>query len=339
MKDNLLILCILIGFATSCSNDFDLQANGDSIPVVYFLMNPADSNFKLTLTKTFSGDESGYDMAQDPNNLYFEKADIRLEGWSGQYKSWESKFDLTDQSKDPGIFNQSRGYCYEMRNDYTTERRDSTIGVNYLDVDGFRLVINLPGMKVPVISMISYVPLPVRTDPVTPLKVLDLCPDGSNYKAGIQFEKNKVKYCELICLFRYQVYQPNNESWLDDSVSFSLRKNLPIFGDKAITILDPEFFFTRLARNITPINDTIVRKFKSLDLNFLVGDQNFQTYYTTYVNSGLVDTQPVGNIGRGLGLFAMVRTIKIEKKMTMTYRTLDFLSTSEFTKQLGFIKW
>ena len=339
MKYKLFILMLCAGLLLSCSNEFDLQTTEDSVPVVYFFMNPADSIFHLTLTRTFSGDESGYDLAQDPNEVYYQKADIRLEGWANQYKVWESGFLLTDHSKEPGIFTGMPGFCYETKNEFSQVQSDNTIANNYNDITDFRLVLNLPGMDIPVISRISSVPIPVRIHPATPMRIFDLCPDGSNYKAGIQFDKDKVKYCELICLFRYQVYQSIDRPWISDSVTFTLRKNIPIYDDKAITILDTEFFFTRLADNITPINDTIVRKFNSLDLVFLVGDKYFQTYYDTYINSGNVDSPPAGNISHGIGLFTMVRSIKLEKNMTMTYRTLDFLSSSEYTRQLGFIRW
>jgi hypothetical protein len=339
MRNKLPILLVWSGILISCSNEFNLRTPEDSVPVVYFIMNPADSIFKLTLTKTFSGDESGYNLARNPDEVYYQKADLRLEGWAKQYKVWESIFHLTANSKVPGIFTENPGFCYETKNEFTLEQSDNTFANNYDDITDFRLVLNLPGLDLPVLSRISLVPIPTRIYPATPMRVLDLCPDGVNYKAGIKFDKEKIKYCELICLFRYLVYQSTGETWRSDSVTFTLRKNIPIYDDKAITIIDPQFFFTRLADNITPINDTIVRKFKSLDLIFLAGDANFQTYYDTYINSGNVDLPPAGNINRGIGLFSMVRSIRIEKKMSMNYRTLDYLSSSEYTRQLGFVRW
>jgi hypothetical protein len=339
MKCKLFIWMLLARLLFSCSNEFDLQTAENSVPVVYFILNPADSIFQLTLTKTFSGNVSGYDLAQDPNEVYYEKADIWMEGWANQYKVWESRFNLTDNSKESGIFTGKPGYCYETKNEFSIEQSDNTFISNYDDITDFRLILYLPGKEIPVISRISLVPMPIRIYPATPLKLLDLCPDGGNYKAGIQFDKEKVKYCELVCLFRYQEYQDIDQTWINDSVTFTVRKNIPIFDDKAITIIDPESFFTRVAVNIKPANDTIVRKFKTLDLFFLVGDQNFHSYYSTYINSGNVDSPPMGNISPGIGLFAMVRTIRIEKKMSMNYRTLDYLSSSEYTRKLGFVRW
>jgi hypothetical protein len=339
MGYKLFIWLLLSGLLVACSNDFILQTTEDPVPVVCFIMNPADSIFKITLTKTFSGDESGYDLARNPNKLYYQNANIWLEGWAGPYKVWESGFHLTDNPKESGIFTEQPGFCYQTKNEFCLEQSDNTFANSYDDITDFRLVLSLPGKAIPVISRISLVPFPIRIYPATPLKILDLCPDGSNYKAGIQFDKEKVKYCELICLFRYQEFQNSDQTWKNDSITFTVRKNIPIFDDKAITIIAPDFFFTRLADNIKPVNDTIVRKFKSLDLIFLVGDTNFQTYFSTYINSGNVDSPPAGNINGGIGLFAMVRSIRIEKKMSMNYRTLDYLSSSEYTRKLGFVRW
>jgi len=51
--------------------------------------------------------------------------------------------------------------------------------------------------------------------------------------------------------------------------------------------LYPDLFFNQLTKNITPINDTIARKFISLNLIFLAGDQYYKDYIDTYVNAGL----------------------------------------------------
>jgi len=145
MGNRLLILLVLSVLLVSCSNDFILQTNEDSIPVVYLIMNPADSIFQLTLTKTFSGNESGYDLTQDPNEVYYQKADIWMEGWANQYKVWESPFHQTGNSKESGIFTGEPGFCFETKNEYSREHSDGSISTNYDDITDFRLVLNLPG--------------------------------------------------------------------------------------------------------------------------------------------------------------------------------------------------
>lgn len=338
MKLSGLSLLALVTSLMSCSNELDLLNIADPIPVVYFVMNPDEPAYHLTLTKSFSGVGNGYDLARDPDRVFYQSADIRMEGWMDEYKVWETKFNLTDKIKNPGIFPESSGYCYESPNDFYPNQNVGILPNGYHQITHFRLVLNLEGALGPILATIPLIPMPQRKFPATPLKVLDINPDGSNYKAVIKFDPDYVKYCELVCLFRYQEYQ-YDRTWLDYSVTFQLRKNIMIIDDEAATFIDSDLFLNKLAVNIKPVNDTITRKFKSLDLIFYVGDQNYADYNNSYINTGNNDAPPIGNISNGYGMFTMARTIKIEKNMIMSPRTLELVSSSAITKKLGFVRW
>jgi len=92
MKRFGLYLFALLTLLTSCANDLDLIDPIDPIPVVYFQLNPDDSVFYLTLTHTFSGDSSALEMAREPNRIFYDSADIRLEAWTDEYKVMETRF-------------------------------------------------------------------------------------------------------------------------------------------------------------------------------------------------------------------------------------------------------
>jgi hypothetical protein len=328
-------IILLIGIS-SCSNNLDLVAPDDPLPIVYFIMNPSDSIFYLTLTKRFAGKESAFDLAQDPQKVYYHQANIRLEGWSNQFKTWETSFKQNNIAKGPGIFPEFPGYCYESPNEFFPLDLNGNLPFNYDQITSFRLVIDLDGMFSPTFSTIPLIPMPKRIIPATPLKILDLYPDGSNYKVQFKINPTFVAHCELICVFRFQVLQG---IWLHHTEVIPLVKNVPILNDTASAYLYCEPFFNKIAARIKPINDTILRRFESLDLIFLVGDKNFYDYTNSYINSGDLDIPPVSNISQGHGLFSMVRSVPVEKNMTMSYRTLEYLANSELTKQLGFIPW
>jgi hypothetical protein len=316
---NLYAVILLVVFS-SCSNSLDIIDPVDPIPVVYFQLNPDESFFYLTLTRTFSGDGSAFDLARDPNQVFYESADIRLEGWSDQYKVSECQFELTDRSKIPGIFPEIPGYCFESVNDFHS----------FDEIASFRLVIHLLGMASPAFSRI-----PVFAAPTVPSRFdheIALYPD--NYTLQFSIDR-KVKYCDLLCEFHYQEYEG---TWVDHSVSFSLRKDIMIIGTRAATFLYPELFFNKIAANVKPVNDTIVRKFTSLDLIFYAGDIYFRDYVDTYGNAGDLDLPPKGNITNGLGLFTMRRSAT-KPDMTFDRRTHDSLCLGQYTKQLGFVRW
>jgi hypothetical protein len=322
MKNIRLYLVIVLAFLCSCSNSLDILDPIDPKPIVYCVINPADSIFYLTLTRTFSGDGNAYDLAHDPNLVFYESADIRLEGWVNEYKVWETQFELSDRSKNLGIFPEVPGYCYESFNN----------GQIINTITSVRLIINLPGMSSPVFSRIPVLPEPVQRSPSRFDDVINLYPDDYVLKFSIDRD---VQYCELLCKFHYQ---ESEEKWVDHSVIFSLRRDIVITGPVVRAIIYPDLFFNKVAANIKPVNDTIVRKFISLDLIFLAGDQYFNDYYDTYINASNLDLPPRGNINNGYGLFTMETSAKYEN-MILNQQTLDSLSMGYITKKLGFVRW
>jgi hypothetical protein len=320
MKNIRLYPVIVLVFLSSCSNRLDVPDPIDPIPVVYCLINPADSIFYLTLTRTFSGDGSAYYLANDADQVFYDSADIRLEGWENQYKVWETQFKPSDRSKISGIFPEVPGYCFKSLNN----------GQIINTITSVRLVINLPGISSPVFSRIPVLPTP-KVDPRYDHDIA-LYPD--NYCVNFSGHRD-IKYLDLLCIFRFQEY---DGTWVNHSVTFPLRKDILLDGPVKTICIYPDLFFNKIAVNIKPINDTIVRKFISLDLVLLAGDQYFKDYSDTYENAGNLDLPPKGNINNGYGLFTMETSAKYEN-MFFDRQTFDSLWNGEITRKLGFVRW
>lgn len=314
MKNIDLYAVILLVIFSSCSNNLDILDPIDPIPVVYFQMNPADSVFYLTLTKTFSGDGNAFDLARDADRVFYDSADIRLEGWTNQYKVLETRFEPSDRSKNSGIFPGVPGYCFESANEFS----------NFLgQITSFRLVINLPGIPSPVFSRI-----PAMSLPVVPSRYNH---EIALYPNGYEFPRSGGAYRQLVCEFHYQEYEG---TWVDHSVTFTLRKDIT----NETKFIYADMFFNRLVRSISPINDTILRKFISLDLICLAADQYFKDYMDTYTNAGNLDLPLKGNINNGYGLFTLMTSAKY-KNMNLDQRSFDSLCNGKITGKLGFVEW
>ena len=316
---NFIAAILLVGFS-SCTTRLDLLNEAEPIPVVYCQMNPNDYKFNLTLTRTFSGDANAYNLARDTDLVYYNQADIRIEGWIDEYKVWETRFKPTGRTKLEGIFPQGPGYCFEAPN---------TEPVGNLNTS-YRLVVDLPGMASPAYSKIGIVEVPV---------VL------SKWDNQISFYNNAAKeigiepgpgtaYCDLICVFRYQQMEG---IWVNHSDTFLLRRDIS-FDIGRTDFFYSELFYKQIAANIKPVNDTIVRKFTSLDLILYAGDIHFRDYVDTYTNAGNLDNPPKGNIINGIGLFTM-RRMAVKPDMTLDRWALDSLCLGQYTKQLGFVRW
>ena len=317
MDKNSLFPLIVLVYLSSCSNSLDMVDPIDPIPVVYFQLDPTDSIHYLTLTRTFVGEVSALEIARDPDFVFYDSADVRLEGWEGQYKIWETQFTLSDRTKEPGIFPDVPGYCYESKPD-----------VNGIleTIDSFRLIIKIPGIPHPAFSRI-----PVMSEVVVPRwydHEIALYPDGYQFKQPGCFG---ARYSQVLCEFHYQEY---DGTWLDRSVTFQLKKNSMASGN----IVYPDLFFNQLVKTLTPYEENNNRRFISIDLIFLYGDQFYKDYIETYENSGNQDLPLKGNINDGFGLFTMKRESRYED-LHLDQESLDSLSRGHITKKLKFVGW
>jgi len=288
----------------------------DPIPVVYFELNPQDTVFYLTLTRTFAGEVSALEMARDPSLVYYDSAEVRLEGWEDQYKIWETQFTLSDRTKEPGIFPEVPGYCYESKHIYHI----------WQTIDSFRIVIQIPGILHPAFSII-----PVLPEVVVPRwydHEIAFYPNGYQFKSPGCYG---AQYCQVLCEFNYQEYV---ETWLDRSVTFQIKKNAMTSGNNVY----PDHFFNQLTKALTPFSEDVSRKFISIDLIFLYADQYYKDYVETYEYSGNQDIPAYSNINNGYGLFTIIRRAVYED-MFLDQESLDSLSMGHITKKLKFVRW
>ena len=334
---NLILLIGFIGVTCGCRNELDLLAPQEPIPVVYCRLNPSDSVIYVTLTRTFSGTGSGFSLARDPQKVFYENADIRLESWLGDYKVDEIRFLPADRTKNPGLFPEVPGYCFMAYNRLVTINSEDIIGF----ANNLRLIVDFKGKLGPANATVPIIPLPVSEMEQIWDKEFNLYPtDSTHYTVQFEINYKYIKHCELLCRFRYQEL---SNTWTDRSVTFTLRKDMKIYRDwsghyYATALIYPDQFFNNLTTNIRPLNDTILRRFSSMDLVFIAGDQWYKDYSETYINTGNLDAPPSGNINNGYGLFTMVRSVE-NRNMKATLKTLDSLADGQYTRRLGFIKW
>lgn len=331
-----MVLIALIPGFWCCSNDLDLVVPGEPAPVVYFRMNPSDSLFYVTLTRTFSGAGSGFDLARDPQKVFYENADIRLERWMGEYKVGEIRFSPSTRTKNPGLFPGIPGYCFEAYNGLSAINEEDIIGL----ANSFRLVVDVKGQLGPTNAMVPLIPLPVTAIEATWNKVFDLYPpDSSHFSVSIEIDHKYIRHCELLCRFRFHELAG---TWTDRSVNFPLRTDMKFILINwkyfATATIYPDLFYNKVATSISPLNDTIRRRFTGIDLIFIAGDQWYKDYNETYINTGNLDAPPSGNINNGYGLFTMVRSAE-NRNMMVSRMTLDSLADGQYTRRLGFIKW
>ena len=103
----------VLGLA-SCETDFEINAPGQDITVVFGLLDHSDTVHKIKITKAFLGEEDAIVMAQDPaNSDYGDILDVTVEEYNNG--SLTRVFNcvrtlITD--KEEGIFYSPNQYIY-----------------------------------------------------------------------------------------------------------------------------------------------------------------------------------------------------------------------------------
>jgi hypothetical protein len=117
----MIILCLQL----SCQNELIPYKLGQSIPVIYGVLDPADSIFYVKIEKTFVGDTGALILSRVDSNKYFSNVEANLEYInpdSSIDRIYLSRMDVT--GKNDGIFLHASNFIYGGRKDDFDHWRD-----------------------------------------------------------------------------------------------------------------------------------------------------------------------------------------------------------------------
>jgi hypothetical protein len=261
---NFILLVSFIAFLAilnSCSEDIDLTTDTKSIPVVYCVINPQDSIYRVLLSRTFNGNKSTFEMAQDPDMIYYKNARVSLEAWSKGYPIWNTQFKPAATTRDSGYFSSSPGFAFETK-EVISKHFGHAASQNFGELsDYLRLVVEYQDDAEPAFSRISTSLSKPRIEyPVYSYKVFNLCDSIPYY---LVFNTSDILYYDLRCKFRYT---EDSETGEYKTVDFSVQPNIQTNIGKKQLFIYPSVFFRRLALAFPNTDKISSRKFVSLDL-------------------------------------------------------------------------
>ena len=330
---NIYVLIFLGLSVANCSNDIELFNEAFPKPLVYCMFNPADSFCFVTITKSIQETGDIHEMIKDDQKIEVKGVNITLEGWGKGYKIWESDFEKTSGRNGPdGFVNYSRP-CYRSIATLLFTDDQGQLSGNYKDLDYFRLVINSPELEKVVYSRIPVMDLPIDRAPWKSNKFTLY----GGYVPYLVHEINmeEIKYVELVCDFHYNEL---TDTWKEKNVRFHVRKDYQFFDKLVYIFFYEDEFFNKIAAAVKTDQEVDARFFKSFDLEFCVGDQSFDDYWSTYENASNIDNTSFGNITNGSGLFSIYRSVRTND-IEFDIQTMDSLCNGRFTKHLNFKSW
>ena len=324
-----IITVFLTGFLLSCSNEIDLLEPGETIPVVYGIINPDDSIQKIRLTRTFDGSYTPGVDAKVSDSLYFRDARIYLELRSDQGEVLE-RLKLEQaiiEDREDGVFATTPNIIFIGR-DYQIRRRfNSEIPMIY------HLTINLPDYDKSIFATAEIPSRPKISTNIDEKEELNIYNYFQHPKV-VMFQPGGEFVSELIIEFFYE--NQIGGQWYRESFVYK-RESAPA---SRIAIADsikftPEWLFQQFAGRITDNPDVMKRRFNSLEIRSIRISPEYHYYSSSLEYSPDYYTNIFSNIVNGKGLFAAYSKSEM-KGITFGREMLDSLALGKLTRHLRF---
>jgi hypothetical protein len=320
-----LILAVLAGsLFASCETGIDVNTENQDVPIVYCVLNSADSFQYVRIQKTYLIDQAALDYPPEQDSMLFTgEIVVSMERWSAGKVMETVRFAPTnDIPKDSGFFPSEKNVLYKAK-------------VKIIPNQTYRLYIYLKNKEKVLYAEASSLGYLTVIDPL-PLKErkISLC-NGTNYTCRWQPVENAGVY-QVVVRFNYKetldgVTKIKHLDWPQAFASPGSDAEYlsnDISGSRFMHILED---------NLLPV-DGMVREVIGLDFQVVSGSMEMKYYIeSTAPSEGALMEKPVySNITNGIGLFCAVARININD-LVMAPVTIDSIAYGQYTKSLGFL--
>lgn len=309
----------------SCSNDFDLIEGEVNIPIVYGLLDAKDTAHYIRVEKAFVDPTiPATQLAQDPNQLYYDNAVVRLVNVESKESFTLTRVDgnLEGYVRQEGAFASSPNYLYKIQND----------DINLEEEQSYRLEVEIPGEE----TVTGTTFIVEQTSSISPNssasngtsisfpvdRTINLSwsrANGGVLSTGVMV----IRYSELI-----------DGELTDKSIEWNIFKNT----DKNNAQVFGQEFYELLASNIDVVEGA-KRYFLGIDYRLSVGGEEIQDFLNVaQANLGITSSGEIpnfSNLSRGRGLFSSRSHIDV-LDIQLRGETQDLLRTNPITEALNF---
>ena len=323
----ILLLPLMWAFS-SCSTDFDVNADWQDITVVYGLLNQNDSISYLKINKAFLGEGNALVMAQiEDSSSYFNDLEVKVEEWEinpkGDPEGFDVKllntivFDTTRvTNKEPGTFYYPdqiiyKALTYQKLNQDNRYKLFITNKKTGKQISGKTILVNNFYLKQP--------------GPSTKFIKFKTNESHVEWVTG----KNGRRY-EVKIRFHYKELPATGGT---DTVFKTFDWTLPTLSSAELTggeVMSlpyvPKFFYTLLQKEV-PKDPSIIRFVGKVDFIVSVAADEYATFMDVVApSSSVVQEKPdYTNITNGIGIFSS--RFYIKKSLTMETTSVDTLKT------------
>ncbi len=329
----LFLLISAVIYFPACDNDFDLIDNWIEIPVVYGLLDKADTAHYVRVEKAFLDPETdAFQIAQIPDSIYYQNVSLELEEVTPGGTTNTYALDLVDGAlegypRDEGIFAQNPNYLYKTKIPLNSENT-YRIAINNDDTG------NSIKASTPIIEDITIFTPPAPTVSTTFRLWNNLLPIRFSWSKDIN-----ASIFDLVVTINY-LEKDGNGVVTPKSILWTVAKNLEVLDDNSVSVEDVpyETMLQIMANNIPA--DGKCRQFIDLDIEVVAGGEELRRYLeVNSANIGITGSIPLNtysNIPEGRGIFSTRTSERIEG-IQITGELIDIMEEGETLAGRNFI--
>jgi len=331
MKYSLLFLIVLTFF--SCSNEFQLNAPAQEIPIVYGLLSRADAVHYIRVERAFIDDEtSALELAQQPEALYFEEVIVELvrEQDGTAFLLEEVDGNQVGLERELGIFATAPNILYQIAANELNLQEEETYRLNVSRTGDGGL---LTTATTPIVGDVRLNrPIPGNQKP--PLRILE-----DDEITILWAADESARLFDVTMIVNYEEFDPSDVNTLEEkSIEWKLAESIE--GEDGPNRVEPEGLeFYRFLNASIPVDANLQRVLKTIDIRIDAGGEELFNYINVgQANTGITSAQVIPNytnLSSGLGIFASRNTF-LETGFVVDSQTRTALQNNDLTRDLNF---
>jgi hypothetical protein len=323
LKYGLLAILTITGIY-SCSTDIDINATNQDTPIVYCILNTADTFQYVRLQKTYLIDQAALEYPPHPDSLIFPgEIVISLERWQNDKVVETFRFKPTEEiKKDTGFFPSEKHILYRAKAKILPEQLYRL----YIYIGSKEKVLYAETRTLGALRVVDPIPLNVRKVSLY---------EGNNYTCRWQPVEEAGVY-QVMLRFNY------NET--RDGVTTLKTINWPQGYSNPgsnIEYLSKDISgarFMHILEETLKAEPGVVRQAVDVDFQILSGGVELKYYIeSTAPSEGALMEKPVySNVTNGIGLFSSMAEVNVTG-LFLSGVTLDSIAYGQYTRDLGFL--
>ncbi len=330
MRNLVLLLTFFSAIWVSCSTDIEIAGEWENIPVVYAILDPADTIHYIRINRVFLGNQSGYDMALQADSLiYNETLEVKVHVYNSSNAFIRTlTFDKVPMFKDSVnyegevVFSVDKHHVYASNQILPTDK-----GYTY------KLVIKLADDKEitsEVQSLAGFrqvIPAENSGDRYNLLKNA-----GFGVKTKVPGSAGGIQYA-----FHVHYYEFVNETdYTRKTFTFVRQKRRLSPSDTTPELTMPSNDILNMFKTELTVPSAGVRRFiGKVDFEYYIADDYFAEQIWRRSSTVNSESSPITNLIGGYGLFAL-RSHLLKKGTKPSDATISAFYADNELKRLGF---